>query len=125
MTVAPAPLTSTWGADVAETWVEPDGIIPAAHVLQGLYTVPEDKALMWNLQVCNQAKEPTKFTVERAPGGEARDDSHRLFYNETVDGERGYQAVAGFTAVAGTEIRVSSANGQVSFNLSGMLKDQT
>lgn len=110
---------------MAEIWVEPDGIEPAAHVLQTLYTVPTDKALMWNLQVCNQGTGPSKFTVERAPEGEDHADKHRMLYNEPIDGERGYQAVAGFTAVSGTEIRVSSANGRVSFHLSGILKDQT
>jgi hypothetical protein len=107
---------------MAETWIEPDGVMPAAGVLQTIYTVPEDKALMWNLHVCPQGG-LTKFTVERAPEGEARADKHRVFYDEPVD--RAYQAVVGFTAVAGTEIRVSSADGAVSFQLSGILRDQT
>lgn len=96
--------------------------MPAAGVLQTVYTVPDGKALMWNLHVCPQG-EPTTFTVERGFEGEARADKHRLFYDEPV--ERAYQAVVGFTAVAGTEIRVSSADGSVSFQLSGIQRDQT
>lgn len=109
---------------MAEIWIEPEGVMPAAGVLQGVYTVPDDKALMWNLQVCNQGNQATKFTVERAFEGEAQANKHRMLRNEPIDAERGYQAVAGFTAKAGTEIRVSSQSGNVSFNLSGILKDQ-
>jgi len=106
---------------VAEIWIEPEGVMPVAGVLQAVYTVPDDKALMWNLHVCPQGG-ATTFTVERGFEGEARDDKHRVFYAEPV--ERAYQAVVGFTATAGTEIRVSSANGRVSFQLSGILRDQ-
>lgn len=91
---------------------------PDANVLTDLYTVPDDKQATMNVHVCNQAAQASTFRLAVAPNGEDDASKHYYYYNEPIDGYRGFQVVIGMRGASGTVVRCWSGNGQISFNLS-------
>jgi hypothetical protein len=105
---------------MADTFKSLAQLQPGAAVLTALYTVPVGKsAIISSVTVCNLGAAST-WRLSIAIGG-ALDDPKQYLYYEVPHGARDtFVATIGITLSAGDVIRVYSASGTFSFNLSGV-----
>lgn len=94
--------------------------IPAAGVLTDLYTVPNPgSSVISSITVCNQASGATTFRVSIAVDAAADATRQYVFRDVPLAGNGTVVITAGLTLDSADVLRVSSANGSVSFGAFG------
>jgi hypothetical protein len=90
---------------------------PAAGALTDAYIVPAGvSATVSSFVVCNRAPTSTTFRIAVAVAGAADDGKQYLYYDAAIPGNRTLVVTLGGTLAQTDVVRVSSANGSVSFN---------
>lgn len=95
---------------------------PAATALTALYTVPGGKSVVVSsVTVCNQVASATSWRLSIAVAGAGDDPSQYVYYDLPHQANDTFIATIGVTLGAGDVVRVYSTDGNLSFNLFGVL----
>lgn len=96
-------------------------VMPTAGDLNTLYAVPLlTRTTVSSLVICNQDAADSTFRVSAAVGNAPNTATQYLYYDQTLEGHATFIATVGITLAPTDNVRVSSANGLMSFNLFGV-----
>lgn len=104
-----------------DVWGALGQAIPAAAALTPVYTVPSGKQTTMEVVICNRGA-ATTVRLSHAIAGAADAPGQYLLYDFSIPANDAI--VTARTTVKATDtLRVSSASGQVSFNVNGIEED--
>ena len=97
-----------------------------ANALVTVYTVPSGKrATLSTILVCNYASADSTFRLLFCPGGATDATVNRAYYDLPLSTKNTFALTIGPTFKAGTQVRFSSANGQMAVQVFGVEEDAT
>ena len=83
-----------------------------------LYTVPDNKAYVGNILICNRGAADT-FRIWVIPGGGATSNEYALFYDTPIGVNATIEVTTGLSLRETDEVKVYSTNGTLSFTIFG------
>jgi hypothetical protein len=95
---------------------------PVTDTQSILYTVPTgagNYAIVSTLNVCNLGSLAGTFSVAVSPAGASINDKHYILKDAGCNAKQTQSYTIGITLAATDVIRVTSSNGEISFNLFG------
>lgn len=96
-------------------------VVPSANTLTALYTVPSAKSCsISSITVCNSSASACTFRISAASAGQADNQKHYIYWEQTLDAYSTFVATIGVTLATTDVIRVYSSNAVTSFNAFGI-----
>lgn len=96
-------------------------LAPTGGALSTIYTGPGQRHATCRMIVCNRGSVDL-FRIAISPGGAALESKHYIAYDMVI-GANDSLASSAFTVKASDVVRVYSANGDLSFTLTGIEED--
>ena len=101
---------------MANNYMSPVQVQPAANTLTTLYTVPSaTQAIFSAINVCNTASTDATFSIAFRPNGDSIDPKHYIIKDATIAGNDTYMINQGMSMGATDVLSVYASSASVSF----------
>lgn len=106
---------------MANTWLSPQQLSPAATTLTALYEVPASTQFVGYLNITNRSATATSFRISVAPDGATDSVEQYLHYDQPIAGNDTMRSNM-ISADGGDVVRIYATLATLSFSLMGVEK---